>query len=103
MDLAGLHLESFGVVHAAEADDGGLCGLAIMHLGHPDEGITHALIAHEVSHMVAVICKFVSIKFDYDNDEPIAYLYGLISNEIYKALKAWKVRIQVRAPMGIKS
>lgn len=100
LDCSTLNLDALGVVHAALDEKDEPCGLALMHLG--DE-ITHALIAHEIVHLVSAICEFVHMKFDFDNDEPVAYLTGWLSNEIYKALKAWKVRIRVRPRVDIKA
>lgn len=43
-------------------------------------------ICHESVHMAGIICDYVGIRADWNNDEPLAYLTGYIADKIYSAL-----------------
>ena len=54
--------------------------------------ITHGDIAHEVVHTIDTIAKYHGIKRSKVN-EPVAYLAGWITNEIYKFIKECKLKV----------
>lgn len=51
-----------------------------------DEGTA----AHEAIHIKNLVMQHAGIKHDFKNDEPEAYLAGLIVDEIYKVWKEYK-------------
>lgn len=54
--------------------------------------ITHGDIAHEVSHIVDEFAKYHGIKRAKVN-EPVAYLAGWFTNEVYKFVKECKLKV----------
>ncbi len=61
-----------------------------IYLGfHPDY-LDHDTILHELVHVIAYLCKHRDIKFDPDNDEPIAYFFGYVGERILQIIEKYK-------------
>jgi len=43
-------------------------------------------VAHEATHLVIKIMKAFEIKFDFDNQEPIAYLMGYVVDGLHQII-----------------
>ena len=49
-------------------------------------------IAHEALHLAGKIMQCVDIKYDIDNDEPMAYLIGFIVDGIHQIIDAGEAK-----------
>ena len=65
----------------------------VLNPDFPYKQITHGVIAHECLHVANYIANYKGIKLDPNNDEPMTYLIGWITDQIYKFLKINKVKI----------
>jgi hypothetical protein len=48
---------------------------------------THGTIAHEIYHATSYICLSRGIVADFNNDEPMAYIAGWLTNKFYSLFK----------------
>ena len=55
----------------------------ILNLTH-EEKLTPGIIAHESVHVASYVSTRAGIEADFDNDEPLTYLVGWITNEAHK-------------------
>ena len=60
---------------------------------YPYKALDHGTIAHECVHIAHMILNSRGVVADYDNDEPEAYLLGMISNKVYKFLNKYEVPV----------
>lgn len=56
--------------------------------------LTHNTIAHEINHAVTMILDHVGHDFSGSFDEPMAYLTGYITEEVYKRAKKLGYKIK---------
>ena len=50
------------------------------------ECLTSSNITHESIHVAMDILDYVGVKIDYDNQEPLAYLAGWVTECVYKVI-----------------
>jgi hypothetical protein len=48
--------------------------------------ISEGLIAHECFHAMGQICMDIGIKYDAENDEPMAYILQWLVDEVYRTI-----------------
>ena len=65
---------------------GGFIGKSVVWIRQPlifGEPEDHAVLAHEIQHVVSCVCLDCRMEYDADRDEPFAYLTGWITEQIY--------------------
>ena len=75
-------------------------GCAVMHNGHvaiflDEKWICHGLIAHELSHIITMIEDHLQLRPEKENDEASAYLTDYLTEEVYKMLNHWKIKVKL--------
>lgn len=71
--------------------------LMILNFHYPGFPMTHGSIAHEVLHVVRYIANSKGFSYDFNNDEPIAYLAGWLTDKTYEfiAERRFKISLEV--------
>ena len=54
--------------------------------------VSHSTIAHEVFHTTHHLMEIIGDNFNYNNQEPAAYLNGYLTSLVYNNLKEWGVK-----------
>lgn len=66
----------------------------ILNFDRKSDKITHGAITHESTHISHMIAQIVGITPDFENDEPIAYLSGWITDRVYEFAKTQNKTIE---------
>ena len=56
--------------------------------------ITHGTISHEAMHLTHYIADIRGFKPDFNNDEPLCYIIGWITDQAYKFINKKKFKVQ---------
>ena len=87
-DLVSKYLPDFHkdiYAHACKDNYNGNQGYyCILNYDYDGVPICNGTIAHEATHLAMYVCEYVGIEMDFNNPEPLTYLVGWFTNEIYK-------------------
>lgn len=69
--------------------------IIVINFDYDGRGITHGVIAHEVTHMVDMILGDRGVIADFVNDEAAAYLSEWITDQAYRFIHDLKFKIHL--------
>ncbi len=78
-DFSGDKVSSHCVFYEHKGDD------VVIVILNPNS-LTHPSIAHEVYHATSFVCLSRGIVADFNNDEPMAYIAGWLTDKVYSLI-----------------
>lgn len=69
--------------------------IIVLNFEYTPDKVNHGVIAHEVNHAANMIAEDHGFTPDFNNDEPMAYLVGYITNQLYKFIKKHKKNVSI--------
>ena len=59
----------------------------------PHDILTYGRVVHECAHAADMIFEHINKKADYEDDEHYAYLIQWVSDQVFKSLKFWNIKL----------